>query len=653
MGKKNKAEVEPDVPDDAPAPKQKRRRCRDVFWLFLFMLVMVGMIVISGYAIKYGDEKRLLYGRDSEGNLCGADVGQDSARNLTGLTELYYFNLTTFDTYRRCIASCPDVDLDPICQYDQPVPTTMSDIQAAWNNGSCTATLKSRSVMHRCVPEILLTFVDQASQSMAYNAAAAANFTVSNQTESDWGKIISSDLNARDAATMVFQDIYETWWIILVCCGASLVLSFLWFTFLQWFGALIIYLTCIILLGSSWAVAAYLLYNFYRVKVVHQALIGTGFGTIDSALYNEKILLGMGVAFGIIALLLTLIICCSGKRIRLAIQIIKESSRALQAMPFIFIFPLLKYAVLLLLMAAFVWIFALLATSGENVAAELTYTLQNQTQQAFPGKAFNGTIQLQYLQIYYVFGFLWTYNWIIAIAQCTMAGAVAQWYWTRDKKHMSRFPLLKSLGRVIRYHLGSMALGSLLIALTQLARLMLLELMKRVKKSGNKAAMMCLSCLQCVLAVLEKFLRMLNKNAYIEIAVYGYSFCTAARLALEIIMRNAFRVFIITRIGNFFVFLGKLAICFATVLIGLALMAWYNKSEEPASNYAVPLLMILLFAYITATGFMSIFQMAISTIFLSFCEDCERNNGSAQRPYYMSDSLKAFIDKHKFEEPKV
>ncbi|KAJ3047837.1 hypothetical protein HK097_011137 [Rhizophlyctis rosea] len=661
MGKRQ-PEVEPDTHDDNPIPKPKRRRCRDVFWLILFMLVMVGMIVITAYAIKYGDERRLLYGRDSEGNLCGASIGVDSSRDLSTQTELFYFDLGDFDTYKRCISACPNATISVVCKYDVSTEgKNPTEIQQMVSDGYCAVTLDSRSVMNRCVPNLLLKYMDEAAREMSYNAAEAANITMSNTTTSQWGKLISSDFNARSVATMVFQDVYSVWWIMLVCCGASLILSFLWFTFLQWFGAFIIYVTVILLLGSSWAVAAYLLYNYYRIKIVHQALIGTGFGVIDAGLYNEKTLLGLGIAFAIIALILTLIICCSGKRIRLAIQIIKESSRALQSLPFIFIFPLLKYLLLLAIMAASVWIFALLSTSGEIIAQELTYSVRNESLSAsnqlqqfnIPGKAFNGTITLQYLQIYYVFGFLWAYNFIIACSQCTMAGAVASWYWARDKKALPRFPLIKSLGRVLRYHLGSMALGSLIIALVQLVRLIVLEMMKRVKRSQNKAAIMCLSCLQCCLGIFEKFLRMINKNAYIEIAVYGYSFCTAARLALEIIARNAFRVFIITRIGNFFVFLGKLTICFLTVLLGLGLMSWYQQTDEPASNWAIPLILILVFAYITATGFMSIFQMAISTIFLSFCEDSERNDGSPQRPYYMSDSLRAFVDKHKFEQPKV
>ena len=49
---------------------------------------------------------------------------------------------------------------------------------------------------------------------------------------------------------------------------------------------------------------------------------------------------------------------------------------------------------------------------------------------------------------------------------------------------------------------------------------------------------------------------------------------------------------------------------------------------------------------------MAVYDMAISTIFLCFCEDSERNDGSAAKPYYMEDSLRKFVDGAK-EAPKV
>ncbi len=52
-------------------------------------------------------------------------------------------------------------------------------------------------------------------------------------------------------------------------------------------------------------------------------------------------------------------------------------------------------------------------------------------------------------------------------------------------------------------------------------------------------------------------------------------------------------------------------------------------------------------AYGIAYCFMAVLDMAILTIFVSFCEDCERNDGSAEKPYYMLPKLMKYIDKEK------
>jgi hypothetical protein len=43
---------------------------------------------------------------------------------------------------------------------------------------------------------------------------------------------------------------------------------------------------------------------------------------------------------------------------------------------------------------------------------------------------------------------------------------------------------------------------------------------------------------------------------------------------------------------------------------------------------------------------MNTFQIAIDTILLCFCEDCKSNDGSRERPYYMTDTLLSFVDSH-------
>ena len=64
----------------------------------------------------------------------------------------------------------------------------------------------------------------------------------------------------------------------------------------------------------------------------------------------------------------------------------------------------------------------------------------------------------------------------------TIAGAYSYWYFygrDEEKKSGVRLAFLKSFWRVIRYHIGSMAFGSMIVALVQLARIILAYVVPR------------------------------------------------------------------------------------------------------------------------------------------------------------------------------
>ena len=54
----------------------------------------------------------------------------------------------------------------------------------------------------------------------------------------------------------------------------------------------------------------------------------------------------------------------------------------------------------------------------------------------------------------------------------------------------------------------------------------------------------------------------------------------------------------------------------------------------------------VLFAYLIADSFIGVYEMAIDTIFLCFCEDSSRNDG-INKPYYMSRDLMQFVENSK------
>ncbi|NXQ46141.1 CTL2 protein, partial [Catharus fuscescens] len=86
------------------------------------------------------------------------------------------------------------------------------------------------------------------------------------------------------------------------------------------------------------------------------------------------------------------------------------------------------------------------------------------------------------LQFFNVFMFFWLANFVIALGQVTLAGAFASYYWAFKKPDdMPAFPLFSAFGRALRYHTGSLAFGSLVLAIVQVIRVILEYLDHRLK----------------------------------------------------------------------------------------------------------------------------------------------------------------------------
>lgn len=107
------------------------------------------------------------------------------------------------------------------------------------------------------------------------------------------------------------------------------------------------------------------------------------------------------------------------------------------------------------------------------------------------------------------------------------------------------------------YHLGTAAFGSLIIAILRTIQSILTYIQRKAKKSGNKVLVFIIAVLKCCLWCVEKFMKFINKNGYIQTAINGYSFCKACRVAFFLIMRNVLRVLGVSMVGDFVLLLGK------------------------------------------------------------------------------------------------
>merc|ERR1719507_1803256 len=109
--------------------------------------------------------------------------------------------------------------------------------------------------------------------------------------------------------------------------------------------------------------------------------------------------------------------------------------------------------------------------------------------------------------------------------------------------------------------------------------------------------------------------------------------------AFKLLMANALRGAAINSIGTFVLFLGKIVVVIATGVI-----SYYILRDNKEVQYFWPQIFVsVLFAYLIAHTFIGVYEMAIDTIFLCFCEDSARNDGIT-RPYYMSKGMMEFVE---------
>lgn len=669
----------------------KNRSCTDVICCVLFLVFILGYIGVGLVAWVYGDPRQVLYPRNSTGAYCGLGANKDKPYVL-------YFNIFSCilatnvltlaeqglqcPTPQVCVSACPNTTwtVEPK-EYTQ----TVGEVFYSANRNFCLPGVPpNENVLQTLQRELCPSFL------LPSTPVLGRCFPFSNSTPPDLpgitGNISQSidglinRLDARDISVKIFEDFAQSWYWILAALAVALVLSLLFILLLRLIAGPLV----LVLIVGVLAVLAYGIYycwSKYQELRDNKGLTFSqvGFTTNFSAYGSVQetwlvALIVLAVLEGILLLLLIFL----RQRIRIAIALLKEASRAVGYMMSTMFYPLATFGLLLICIVYWAMTSLYLATSGQpqyvfwapNVtlpgceAAAMNTScnpLEDQYNSTCPGQmcvfqsySSTGLVQrsLFNLQIYGVLGLFWTVNWVLALGQCVLAGAFASFYWAFHKpQDIPTLPLSSAFIRTLRYHTGSLAFGALILTLVQLARVVLEYIDHKLRGAQNALARCIMCCFKCCLWCLEKFIKFLNRNAYIMIAIYGKNFCVSAKNAFMLLMRNVVRVVVLDKVTDLLLFFGKLL-----VVGGVGILSFFFFSggipglgkdfQNPKLNYYwLPIMTCIMGAYVIASGFFSVFGMCVDTLFLCFLEDLERNDGSVDRPYYMSKNLLQILGK--------
>lgn len=490
--------------------------------------------------------------------------------------------------------------------YSEP-----SDMFSGQIYSKCVATCNStqfKTLLHRCVPNV----VKEMSRRI--------------------GEIVSKIANS-DFFKEATDDIEACWLEIVYLCLIALAIALILTLSLRFFTTVVVYLTVFLAIVGSLGVTGYLWYRYYDIRTYVDGLGDKATPDMKRSVTNWMI---YGIVATISTAFLLFILFVMRKRIRLVIALFIEASKAISNMPCLLFQPIWTFLALLIVCTLWIGGIILIESAGTPSANSTTGLV-----------TYSKDMVVQVTRWYHVVALIWLSQFCLACQDIIIAGAVTKWFFTRNKSELG-CPIFASLGNLIRYYLGCVALGSLIMAIIKIIRLLFRTLERKLEQSSTACLKFCLVCVQCCLGCCEGLLLHITRNAYVVISIHGYSFCAAARRSFQVIRGNALRMVAINSVGDLVLFLCKIIVVVSVVLIGMEMI----KAKGNVSHVWVPISIAVIFSFFIAHCFLSVFEMTVDSIMVCFCEDCYMNDG-VTRPYYMNKSLMELIEGSKRELDKI
>ena len=633
----------PDEFKNGPMSDEKRK-CRDIFCCLFFLVFLAACVAVAVLGFKYGHPSYFLYVYDEDGNACGKEgVYKD-------YPYLYFYNV--IENAKKleikelingiCVKECPKKLFEGTTEFEND---DTREVQCITTSKKRDCTIKfvnyyeSKPILNRiCFP--------MEDDEITYDSTNYRAITVYDpETKSSFTKIVhkkdiytdpgdatkeyvllktikgenSQDSSAKlinwsffsvDRLSTWISDLYVTRWAIAGSLAWSFVVAMLYLVILRLCAGFLVFLVIMIILAGLLILAAY----FKITSKDHEE-------HDDNIYYNTYNALFW--VFLVLSILWVIFILAMCNRIRLAVALVQITAKYINNVCCIVIIPFLFFIIVIIWIAYWICLSIFLYATG-NFNKEGSKVIAN----------FDWTAEIKYSWWFHLFALFYMTAIISAYASFVYASSACIWYFTSEKG-IEAHPILKSFKRGIRYHFGSLAFGSLIIAIVRLIMVWLEVIKRRIEStSTNKTQSKCfkciISCLQCCVGCCGKIMEFVNKHAYIQIALKGDNFCTSAWEGFALIVRNLGRFSTLTAIGGIFTIIGTIFISVVSTIIGYFVITKVSYFSDELNSCVLPVVVFLIIGLILGLVTMSIFGTSGDALMHSFLLDEELNKGQAK-----------------------
>ena len=300
------------------------------------------------------------------------------------------------------------------------------------------------------------------------------------------------DASGADKLGQYLADLYLSWKVLLISVFVALVLALIYMLIIRLCAAIVIWVTLIAYIVFL-AVIGYLFYNEYT-------------NAIDDG--EQLNYLVCAILIWCFDGLFLLMIFCMYNDIQMSIAIIVASAKFIFSNFFILLLPPI----------------AIIITAGYLVywiASTLyVYSIGDITQDnGTPFSAVKWKDTTHNLWYYQLVALVWIVAFFISVIQFIVAATAAQWYFSYNNDQGGSGSVCKSFYWVVRYHLGSLGFGSLILTLVVFVRFIFEYMKQKVleNKTTNTCTKCLLCCASCCLRCIGEFILYMTKNAYIQV----------------------------------------------------------------------------------------------------------------------------------------
>lgn len=550
----------------------------------------------------------------------------------------YLSSAGNYGVVGACVDECPTSTYDGTTNTngycidgDWPTgntPTALASQQTKINEGKCFPAVESTPFVNRC----LFT-----ADSVTVGGTEIDIAAMSEHLTGDLGYMSS-----------FFTDIHTARnWVFGFGFCVALVLSFLWCYILKLQYVVDLFIWTCFLSISGFAV------------ILGALMMNTANDWKDKAQYSKYQVGGLET-FSIICLVLAFLwlclLCAVRKQISLAIGLVKCTAVAILDMPGVIGYPVFQLVGFVLFLIPWIIYCIMTAAMGtfKPVSGTVTPQIYLTTPTAYPSDyiyTFEYGSTSQWYPWILLFIFFWTVQFISAMGQITLGIIFSTWYFTRDRSTLDSGEVTKAIKASFK-HSGTAAFGALIIAIIQMIRATIAYFQKKAKDSGRigKVFQYILCLVQCCVCCLECCMKFINKNAYIQTAIFGTSFCASAKAAFFLIARNIIRIGAVSMVSELVILVGKLFIALFSAGLSYYCMAYIEYVKETISSPVGPAILVFIIAWFTADMFTDIFSMAISVLLQCFVADEEMFEDKSER--FAPPELSEYIDANpmQFEE---